>query len=739
MIGSHHHPASRQPLPPSPPPPIAVPTAADTRVAAVQLSPPIIDLANEEPSVLASELRAACSEFGVFIAINHGIDRALLDSALDVGHRFFDLPLHVKQCYSLVNNGTRWRGYMAQGGERSEGGTRVDAKEGLYLGEEHAPNDPRVLAGLPTFGSNVLPDKELPEMREIMSRCMKEMKGLGDRVMDGLSLALGLEPSYLQDHVTERDPVILPRLFRYPPQEHRRAPSGHGGLHRGESREAQESESWGIGKHSDYGLWTMILTDQPGLEFQHPRQGTWYAVPLVPGGIVMSVGDVLDRLTSGRFCSAYHRARNRSCDVPRLSLPFFYDPSWTSRMKTLPMPAAGAPQWSDAELEAIRERWARTKIRCKFDGRVAYSEFLAKKVAKVFPDVVPKSLWSNFDSTTAPSTRHVLVVPVPEKRSTSALLCAIESQRQRVMKHPLYAYMSEAAGGEASMGSMGSTGRLVGADTIYPPPPSSSALASPLSSLIRCFMEHHVWVVWDYFQLLKRLQSELTCTQVPWVPVGDRQLRRFINEIVLEEETDLFEDGKTYGSHLELYLRGMDQAGADTRPMNAFLATVVSVAAATAGGGDAVTAADAVADHAAACGAPAAAAAHIRSTLRLAMGGSTAEVAAVFAFGREDIIPGMFARVLPSTGEVHGSEGRKGSGEGMGTAATSIFRYYLERHIELDEKDHGPLAIRLVETFCNAGGTDAWAAATAAVNEALAKREALWQAVQCRVAAPSKL
>ena len=73
--------------------------------------------------------------------------------------------------------------------------------------------------------------------------------------------------------------------------------------------------------------------------------------------------------------------------------------------------------------------------------------------------------------------------------------------------------------------------------------------------LIRVFMLHHVWAVWDYFQLLKRLQQELTCVPLPWHPRADAQLRRFVNEIVLEEETDLMEDGVSYGSHLELYLK----------------------------------------------------------------------------------------------------------------------------------------------------------------------------------------
>ena len=78
---------------------------------------------------------------------------------------------------------------------------------------------------------------------------------------------------------------------------------------------------------------------------------------------------------------------------------------------------------------------------------------------------------------------------------------------------------------------------------------------APALDLIRMFMFHHVWAVWDYFQLLKRLQLELTCVQLPWRPRADAQLRRFVNEIVLEEETDLMEDGVSYGSHLELYLK----------------------------------------------------------------------------------------------------------------------------------------------------------------------------------------
>ena len=90
--------------------------------------------------------------------------------------------------------------------------------------------------------------------------------------------------------------------------------------------------------------------------------------------------------------------------------------------------------------------------------------------------------------------------------------------------------------------------------SLYKKIQASKASRAPALDLIRMFMVHHVWAVWDYFQLLKRLQQELTCVRLPWRPRADAQLRRFVNEIVLEEETDVMDDG-VYGSHLELYLK----------------------------------------------------------------------------------------------------------------------------------------------------------------------------------------
>lgn len=214
---------------------------------------------------------------------------------------------------------------------------------------------------------------------------------------------------------------------------------------------------------------------------------------------------------------------------------------------------------------------------------------------------------------------------------------------------------------------------------------------------LRIFMEYHVYAVWDFMSLLKSLQIGLTCTSLPWFPEGDGETRYLINEIVTGEESDVDPSGERK-SHFELYLDAMQQCGANTAGIETFIASLKEQ-------GDLQTAFREAAT-------PAQAAAFVSSTFDVIHTNKPWIQAAVFTFGREDLIPSMFLAILE---DIRTSEPEK----------LSRFRYYLERHIEMDGDHHSQLAIKMTTNLC---GEDSrkWSEAEAAVKTALEKRVALW-------------
>lgn len=215
---------------------------------------------------------------------------------------------------------------------------------------------------------------------------------------------------------------------------------------------------------------------------------------------------------------------------------------------------------------------------------------------------------------------------------------------------------------------------------------------------VQAFMSLHVFAVWDFMSLLKALQQHLTCVEVPWIPRGDGLCRRLINDIVLVEESD--ECGDVILSHFELYLRAMDQAGADRRPINGFL--------------DALGDGDDVLGAVKAARLPEPAAQFVRSTWETIDRSRTHELAAVFAFGRESLIPAMFTHVLE------------------GEHCVPLLVDYLERHVEVDEEQHTPMAVQMVLELCG-DDPDRWATARTAVLGAMAARRRLWDGILARL------
>jgi hypothetical protein len=218
-------------------------------------------------------------------------------------------------------------------------------------------------------------------------------------------------------------------------------------------------------------------------------------------------------------------------------------------------------------------------------------------------------------------------------------------------------------------------------------------------SRLREFMQLHVFAVWDFMSLVKRLQGELTCNRLPWTPPARAPIARFANEVVLGEESDLGPDGKPI-SHFELYLRAMDEIGADSAGIRGFIAQLKLGARWQ--------------DEFSELRIPPGVAAFVSETLRCATQGSLVEVATCFLFGREDVIPEMFERLLTLWGNAK--------------AEVPHFTYYLERHIELDGGSHGPWAQEMLIAL--AGTREArWQQATSAAERAITHRIRLWDSI----------
>jgi len=258
----------------------------------------------------------------------------------------------------MSRSGRAWRGYFPVGAELTSG--RPDVKEGLYFGAELGPDHPDVQARLPLHGANLFPD-QWPEFRSAVLAYMFALTNLGHVLMSAIAMSLGLEASYFADRYT-KDPLILFRIFNYP-------------------AETNPESSWGVGEHTDYGLLTILAQDDAGgLEVKSRSQ--WIAAPPIPNSFICNIGDMLERMTGGRYRSTPHRVRNRA-GRDRLSLPFFFDPNFRAEIRPIALPE---PEFVAADRS---ERWDQASAH-EFSGR--YGDYLLRKVSKVFPQLVQEAL-----------------------------------------------------------------------------------------------------------------------------------------------------------------------------------------------------------------------------------------------------------------------------------------------------------------------------------------------------------
>ena len=211
------------------------------------------------------------------------------------------------------------------------------------------------------------------------------------------------------------------------------------------------------------------------------------------------------------------------------------------------------------------------------------------------------------------------------------------------------------------------------------------------------FMETHVYAVWDFMSLIKALQRNLTCVDIPWTPNKNNLAGRLVNEIVLAEESDIDLEGNAK-SHFELYKESMKEIGADTSQINNFISKIRESSDYRETINDFNIHADIKS--------------FLNFTFDIIESGEAHKIASAFTFGRENVIPDMFIGLVKGLNEKNSDIANK-------------FVYYLERHIELDGDDHGPIALKMIENLC---GDDEkkWDEVTKIAKESIQMRIKLW-------------
>lgn len=265
---------------------------------------------------VGAAVRDACERIGFFYIANHGLPESLIEAAFDQSKRFHALPLDEKRKLKLdqYNVGFLEMNTSTHRHSTVHKVTKPNQNESFFVTHDRAPDHPDRLAGKPLRGGNYWPEG-LPGFREGVMAYFDAVVALGDRMLPAFAVALDLAPDHFTPLFSDENHATL-RMLHYPPTQ-------------------QEDNDFGTGPHTDNSFLTILARSEvPGLAVQLPS-GEWITPPLIPGTLLVNIGNMLRRLTNDRFLSTPHGVIVEG-DADRYSIAYFHSPNPYRTIEVLP-------------------------------------------------------------------------------------------------------------------------------------------------------------------------------------------------------------------------------------------------------------------------------------------------------------------------------------------------------------------------------------------------------------------